>query len=171
MVHAEVHLHNHLVQEGKTNPTDFWNGSMFIATSKPTCRLCQYYFSSPINDFQVQTSHMNLYPKWRFPDIYDDQGPEARELHEELLQDIIEQMQHDMLQMLRQKKPRGKTNDSRTDSHSRVSTRISYLGTGLGNLHSRLATERQEMSPRLPSPPVDGDESWTDMEDMGYHAR
>jgi hypothetical protein len=173
MVHAEVHLHNHLIQKGKTSSADFWNCSMFIATSKPTCRLCQYYFDSPTNNFQVQTSHLNIYPKFRLPDIYDDQDAEAKEHYEEVLQDIIDQMQHDTLQMLKQKVPKGKTNDSRTDSHSRVSTRISYFGAGPSNLGSIPMTERQATSSGLHAvtPPPEDDEPWDDMGNEGYHAR
>ncbi|KAH8130406.1 hypothetical protein FP744_10009292 [Trichoderma asperellum] len=171
MVHGEVNLHNHLVQKGKINSTDFWSGAMFIATSKPTCRLCYYYFDNSTNDFQVQTSHMNVYPKWRFPDIYEDQGPETKEGYEELLQDLIVQMEHDMIQMLKRKEPRGKTNDSRTDSHSRVSTRVSSLGDGLRNIPSELAEERQAANRRLPSPPFEDDESFSDLGDTVGRAR
>ncbi|KAL6897627.1 hypothetical protein GGI43DRAFT_97920 [Trichoderma evansii] len=172
MVHCEVHLHDYLVQKGKISSADFWNGTMFIATSKPPCRLCHYYFNSPTIDFQVQTSHMNLYPKWRLPDIPDVQGAEAKECYEELLQDIIEQMRHDMIQMLKQKEHKGKTNDSRTDSHSRVSTRISYLGDGLGNISGALIAERPATNHRLPSPPFEeDDESYCDVGDTIGHAR
>ncbi|KAM0263372.1 hypothetical protein ACHAQJ_001228 [Trichoderma viride] len=170
MVHGEVHLHNYLIQKGKTSSADFWGGSMFIATSKPICSLCHYYFKSPTNKFQVQTSHMNLYPKWRLPDVYDDEGAEAKGRYEELLQDIIEQMQHDTVQMLKHKVSRGKTNDSRTDSHSRVSTRISYLEAELRNLRSISMTERQETSLGLPSPPSEASESWIDTGNEDFHA-
>lgn len=170
MVHCEVHLHNHLVQKGKTSSTNFWSGAMFIATSKPSCRLCHLYFNSPTNEFQVQTSHMNLYPRWRLPEIYEDQGVEAKDYCEELLQDLIEQLQPDLILMLKQKEPKGKTHDSRTDSHSRVSTRASYLGEGLRDASHALLAERQVGFHGLPSPSPD-DSGWCDVAQGIAHAR
>lgn len=173
MVHCEVHLHNHLVQKGKTSSTNFWSSTMFIATSKPTCSLCHLYFNSPTNDFQVQTSHMNLYSRWRLPDIYEDQGAEAKECHEELLQELIEQMQHDLIKMLKQKVPKGKTHDSRTDTHSGVSTRATFLGDGLRNMSSAFA-ERHARIHGLSGPSSeDGEEEgeWDGLEDDVIHAR
>jgi hypothetical protein len=167
MVHCEVHLHNHLVQKGKTSSTDFWSGAMFIATSKPTCRLCYLYFNSPTNEFQVQTTHMNLYPKWRFPDIYEDQGAEAKDCYEELLQDLIEQFQQDLILMLKLKEPKGKTHDSRTDSYSRVSTRVSGLGDGLRNI---VSAERQARFHGLSNPSSE-DGEWRDLAEEVFHAR
>ncbi|KAJ4854619.1 uncharacterized protein T069G_10177 [Trichoderma breve] len=169
MVHCEVHLHNHLVQKGKTSSTDFWSGAMFIATSKPTCRLCHLYFNNPSNEFQVQTSHMNLYPKWRLPDIYEDQGADTKDSCEELLQDLIEQFQQDLILMLKQKEPKGKTHDSRTDSHSRVSTRVSYLGEGLRDTPHALLAERQGRFHGLSSPSSE-DAEWRDLPEDIVHA-
>ncbi|KAF5677153.1 hypothetical protein FDENT_9276 [Fusarium denticulatum] len=116
LVHCETNLHSHLITAGKTRPCDFWNDVMFIATSKPPCRLCYYYFQDGDNDFQVQLSHMNLYPRWRLPDIVDS-NDEASILHrEELIEDIFEHMQGSILNVLQEKFPQWKRNDSRTDS-------------------------------------------------------
>ncbi|PNP61061.1 hypothetical protein FNYG_14149 [Fusarium nygamai] len=116
LVHCEANLHSHLITAGKTRPCDFWDDVMFIATSKPPCRLCYYYFQDGDNDFQVQSSHMNLYPRWRLPDIVDS-NDEASILHrEELIEDIFEHMQGSILSVLQEKFPQWKRNDSRTDS-------------------------------------------------------
>ncbi|KAF4451674.1 hypothetical protein F53441_5353 [Fusarium austroafricanum] len=117
-VHCEANLHNHLLKNGKTRPCDFWNDSMFIATSKPPCRLCYYYFQDGDNDFQVQPSHMNLYPKWRLPDIVDSNDQASIQHREELIEDIFEYMQEDTLKILQNKFPQWKRNDSRTDSRN-----------------------------------------------------
>lgn len=171
MVHCEVHLHNHLIEKGKTSSSDFWSGAMFIATSKPSCRLCHLYFKSPANEFQIQTSHMNLYPRWRLPDIYEDQGAEAQDCHEELLQDLIEQLQQDLILLLKQKEPKGKTHDSRTDSHSRVSTRVSYSGDALRDTSHTLLPERQTRYGGSSSPSSEDGEWGEDFaQDIG-HAR
>lgn len=121
-VHCEMHLHNHLVKQGKTRPSDFWNDTMFIATSKPTCRLCYYYFQDDENEFHVQPPHMNLYPKCRLPDVDDSNDEGAIVRHEHLMTDILEQMQIDTLKILQMKHPQWKRNDSRTDSRNWTST-------------------------------------------------
>jgi hypothetical protein len=120
-VHCEVLLHSFLVRNRFVEASEFWNNSMFIATSKQPCRLCHYYFADADNDFQVQSSHMNVYPRWRLPDMYEGQDEEEAEHQEELLDDIIDQMQHDILHIIRNKLPQGKRNDSRTESRSMVS--------------------------------------------------
>lgn len=142
LIHGEIQLHDHLVRQGKTKTSDFWSNSMFVATSKPTCRLCYYYFNCPTNDFHIQTTHMNIYPKWRLPDIYEHQGEEAKEQCEEVLQYIIEQMRHDLLETFREKFWKGKRNDSRTDSY-RPSTRA----TSLPEIRSRNTNIPRTMRP------------------------
>lgn len=115
-VHSEVNLHNYLMKAGKTRTCDLWEGVMFIATSKPPCRLCYYYFQDGDNDFQVQPSHMNLYPKWQLPDIVDLNDDASIEHRAQLIEDILENMQEDTLRILQRKFPQWKRNDSRTDS-------------------------------------------------------
>ncbi|KAF5620327.1 uncharacterized protein FTJAE_11684 [Fusarium tjaetaba] len=120
LVHCEANLHSHLITAGKTRPCDFWDDVMFIATSKPPCRLCYYYFQDGDNDFQVQSSHMNLYPRWRLPDIVDS-NDEASILHrEELIEDIFEHMQGSILNS------RGCT-DIREGADSRTPTGEHYM--------------------------------------------
>ncbi|RBA09766.1 hypothetical protein FPRO05_05702 [Fusarium proliferatum] len=116
LVHCEANLHSHLITAGKTRPCDFWNDVMFIATSKPPCRLCYCYFQDGDNDFQVQSSHMNLYPRWRLPDIVDSNDEASIGHREELIEDIFEHMQDSILNVLQEKFPQWKRNDSRTDS-------------------------------------------------------
>jgi hypothetical protein len=116
-VHSEVNLQSHVVKAGKTRACDFWEGAMFIATSKPPCRLCYYYFQDGDNDFQVQPSHMNLYPKWQLPGIEDLNDDASIEHRAELIEDIFENMREDTLRILQKKFPQWKRNDSRTDSN------------------------------------------------------
>ncbi|KAF4960505.1 hypothetical protein FGADI_912 [Fusarium gaditjirri] len=123
LVHCEANLHGHLVKAGKTRPCDFWNDVMFIATSKPPCRLCYYYFQDGDNDFQVQSSHMNLYPRWRLPDVVDSNDEASIEHREELIADIFEHMQDSILKALQEKFPLWKRNDSRTDSRGYTDVR------------------------------------------------
>ncbi|RFU73328.1 hypothetical protein TARUN_8920 [Trichoderma arundinaceum] len=156
LIHGEVQLHNYLVQRRKINSSDFWSGSMFIATSKPSCRLCHYYFDSPTNDFKIQASHMNIYPKWRLPDIYENQNEEAKERFEKVVEHIIEKMQHDLLQAFQNKVWDGKRHDSRTDSHRRMWTRA----TNLSRDTAEKEVQRERYSPGPATPPPDDDESY-----------
>ena len=124
-VHCEVHLQDFLVRGGRVEPSDYWSNSMFVATSKPPCRLCYYYFSHPDNKFQVQSSHKNVYPKWRLPEVHEGQGEDAQGRRNDLFEEIIEQMQQDTLRLVKEQLPQGKRNDSRTESRG-LSTGIGY---------------------------------------------
>ncbi|GKT86905.1 hypothetical protein Ct61P_04755 [Colletotrichum tofieldiae] len=130
LVHCEVHLQNFLVRGKMVEPYDYWNNSMFIATSKPPCRLCHHYFNDPDNDFLVQSSHMNVYPKWRLPDVYEGQEKGTFKRREELLDDIIEQMKRDTLLIVKEQHHQWKRNDSRTESWAGMASRG---GNGYGD--------------------------------------
>ncbi|GKT78881.1 hypothetical protein ColTof4_11304 [Colletotrichum tofieldiae] len=130
LVHCEVNLQDFLVRGKMVEPYDYWNNSMFIATSKPPCRLCHHYFNDPDNDFLVQSSHMNVYPKWRLPDVYEGQEKGTFKRREELLDDIIEQMKRDTLLIVKEQHHQWKRNDSRTESWAGMASRG---GNGYGD--------------------------------------
>lgn len=70
-VHAEIRLHRWLETSGNsTLPERFFNGYKYIGSSKPTCRLCAYYFDEHGTDVRVRPSHRNLYLKWRMHDVF-----------------------------------------------------------------------------------------------------
>ena len=170
LVHGEVNLHHHLVSEGIVSRHDYWNDTIFIATSKPLCKLCHFYFAH--SDFRVQSSHLNLYPKWRFPDVYEEQGTDIKETAEERMQDVIEHLERDTRGTLENKMSHYRRNDSRTHSY------------GISS-NSRHMLSRLNLSDRAPSraapgsldgdrgqPPMEGapqtfaqgdDDSWTDV--------
>jgi hypothetical protein len=126
VVHAEVRLHDFLVQNGIYDSEEYWKDTMFIATSKPPCRLCYHYFEIIDSEFEIQSPHMNTYMKWRLPDIYkeeDDGDPsEALCRQQVLLESIVDRMQNDVLHIINEKKPEGSTNDSRTGTRFGSST-------------------------------------------------
>ena len=79
-VHAEVQIHSWLrSSEGGTRPERFFWKYNFIGSSKPTCKLCWYYFSGETG-VSVRPSHRNLYTHWKVPDVYawDDVGKVRR---------------------------------------------------------------------------------------------
>ncbi|KAK4641625.1 hypothetical protein QC761_500040 [Podospora bellae-mahoneyi] len=87
IVHAEVHLADHILRELRTNNSGlrFYNEAAFgryIGTSKPTCRLCHLYFTCPLisstGRIQVRSSSQNYYHNWRVPHVYSEDGAEAQ---------------------------------------------------------------------------------------------
>lgn len=114
-VHAEILVHEYLVREGKQHPADFYSNSKYIGGSKPTCRLCHYYFNAHPDRVQVRKSHFNFYPNWRFPGVFESQDSNVEDpktLH--LLEKIIESVCEDAKKTLEDKCPRGKKHDSNT---------------------------------------------------------
>lgn len=129
MVHGEVNLHHHLHQKGYIEPANFWDKTPFIATSKPPCQACHYYFTGVGNNFQVQAAHMNLYPKWRLPDGCD----------EKILDEVLSEIQAETRHILSTGTAWYKKFDSKTDS-TRMSMRtpISSAPPSRLNDHSRM---------------------------------
>ncbi|KXJ84986.1 hypothetical protein Micbo1qcDRAFT_181204 [Microdochium bolleyi] len=109
LVHGEVLVHN-VVRTYLLENQDmtYWNNWRYVGSSKPTCRLCAYYFSE-ITDVTVRESPGNLYAKWRAPDVYDEAGAQRRD---EILNAIAKLIRQDALRTLSSKLPRGRTDDS-----------------------------------------------------------
>ncbi|KAL7907355.1 hypothetical protein GGI35DRAFT_86969 [Trichoderma velutinum] len=86
MVHAEVLVLDYVLNYLRENADDvenhvgFWNNWRYVGSSKPTCRLCNYYFEEHPQGVQVRESHGNLYPHWRAPDVFDNKAMDATEV-------------------------------------------------------------------------------------------
>jgi hypothetical protein len=115
IVHAEVLLLDWLERDGGTRANRFFNDFRYIGCSKPTCRLCEYYFSVHTSGVEVRSPHRNLYYNWRMPDVYEDQGPQAAKARENLMNKILEFVRKDAFRVLVEKVPEGKRHDSNTD--------------------------------------------------------
>ncbi len=115
IVHAEVLLLDWLERDGVTRATRFFNRFRYIGCSKPTCRLCEYYFSVHASGVEVRSPHRNLYWNWRMPDVYEDQGLQATKNREKLMNKILEFVRKDAFRVLVEKVPEGKRHDSNTD--------------------------------------------------------
>ncbi|KXH32469.1 hypothetical protein CNYM01_01017 [Colletotrichum nymphaeae SA-01] len=114
-VHAEVLVHSYLLSRDLQHPRDYFNSWKYIGSSKPTCRLCHYYFSAHPDRMQVRKSHFNLYPNWRLPGVFEcaDSGvPDAKT--QRLLEKITENVHDDVKRTLEEKRPVGKNHDSNT---------------------------------------------------------
>ncbi|RNJ56522.1 hypothetical protein D7B24_007127 [Verticillium nonalfalfae] len=117
IVHAEVLVHNYLLKRDIKLASQYWHGWKTIGGSKPTCRLCNYYFiSHPDRLDQVRDSHRNLYPSWRLPDVFESEGTRANKARLDLLDGIIARVRDDTKMTLLEKVPLGKKHDSNTFS-------------------------------------------------------
>lgn len=118
LVHAEVLIHKSLIDEyGLTGPrpSDFFERRKYIGSSKPTCRLCDYYFTASATGIDVRKTHRNLYINWRAPDVYVDQGEAAKKRRQQVLTKVLDRVREDAFRTLAEKVPERKQYDSNTD--------------------------------------------------------
>ncbi|KAK3343273.1 hypothetical protein B0H65DRAFT_244899 [Neurospora tetraspora] len=117
-VHSEVLLHHWLLTDrgkGEISPTMFFNSWPYIGSSKPTCKLCKYYFEESRSGVEVRPSHGNLYPKWRLPDVYDFHGPDAVKRRQIMLDRILQRVRTEVFNAIKMKSPLSyKPEDSNT---------------------------------------------------------
>jgi hypothetical protein len=122
IVHSEVLLADWLQQNGGLRSTRFFNGWNYIGCSKPTCRLCQYYFQcwpgvgGGGGGVQVRPSHRNVYTNWRVPDVTGAQGPQAPRAREKVLNGVLDLVRRDVFRMMEEREPDQKRFDSNTSS-------------------------------------------------------
>ncbi|KAK8029216.1 hypothetical protein PG991_006272 [Apiospora marii] len=111
-VHAEVQIHAALIRQDIFRSSNFWNGYKYIGCSKPTCRLCSYYFFERGDGIQVRPSHHNIYLHWRLPDVYSSQGQVALRTHRQLLEQITQRVRKDAKLILDERLPSRRKHDS-----------------------------------------------------------
>lgn len=135
LVHAEVLIHQSLLDEfGQTGPrpSQFFNGYKYIGSSKPTCRLCDYYFTASATGIDVRKTHRNLYINWRTPDVYAHQGEVAVKRRQQILNRILERVRADTLRTLSEKIPERKNHDSNTDPTFPALNHGTSIGSDVG---------------------------------------
>ncbi|KAF4918951.1 hypothetical protein CGCVW01_v008332 [Colletotrichum viniferum] len=117
-VHAEIQVHDYLLDNGLQHPREYWNSWKYIGSSKPTCKLCHYYFDLHPDKVSVRKPHFNLYPNWRLPGLLESQdsetGPDPKKLR--LLQQMTERIRDDVKTTLEERRPVGRTHDSLTST-------------------------------------------------------
>ncbi|KAK1997998.1 hypothetical protein LX36DRAFT_719730 [Colletotrichum falcatum] len=117
IVHSEILLLDELEKSGRTTPDRFFKGWMFIGSSKPVCRLCQYYFEAHHSRVGHRESHQNLYTSWRVPDVLPSQGAEGEEKRQIMMNRMTERVRHDAFDLIRKRaQPRYRSHDSLTSS-------------------------------------------------------
>ncbi|KAF4445849.1 hypothetical protein F53441_10495 [Fusarium austroafricanum] len=109
LVHAEVAVYEYL-KKRDIRTENYWNRWNYIGSSKPTCRLCHYFFEALNEKPHVRLSHWNLYHNWRLPDF--DENCDTKEVVDK----ISGRMRDDLKRTLREKIVRRKMRDSNTSS-------------------------------------------------------
>jgi len=118
LVHAEVLILQSLIDEfGPTglHPSLFFERRKYIGSSKPTCRLCDYYFTASATGIDMRKTHRNLYISWRAPDVYEHQGEAAKRRRQQVLIKVLDRVREDAFRTLAEKVPERKQYDSNTD--------------------------------------------------------
>ena len=127
-VHSEVLILDYVLRYMQAaEDANFWNNWRYIGSSKPTCRLCNYYFTAHPSGVHVRESHNNLYPHWRAPDVFDEGAMKATE---KLLDAVIKRTRADAMRSLESQIVQGRRFDSNSFSYQpphKTATSVSEL--------------------------------------------
>lgn len=141
VVHSEILLLDFLKITGPIHPGRFFQGWMYIGSSKPTCKLCHYYFEEHTPKIGHRPTHGNLYISWRVPDVLMSQGNTAEIERRVMIDKILARVRNDAFNLiLKRVKPTHRSHDSVTSSarltHSRswVSASIDDVASMVGDL-------------------------------------
>ncbi|KAL0766478.1 hypothetical protein CaCOL14_010923 [Colletotrichum acutatum] len=120
IVHSEILLLNHLEKTaGGVSPDRFLNNWMYIGSSKPTCRLCEYYFEEHRSGVGHRSSHKNLYISWRVPDVLQSEGHGGEEKRQVMVDRLLLRIRKDAFNLVEKKvRPTFRNHDSITSSVS-----------------------------------------------------
>lgn len=131
-VHSEILVLEWVTANASRLELSFFHGWKYIGSSKEACRLCHYYFETPGQHGGINTrsSHGNLYVNWRFPDLYEDDGPEGKARRQEIFNWMMNRVRDDAFQTMESKASTGKRHDSST--HPLMSVRHTDAQTDVG---------------------------------------
>lgn len=128
-VHAEVLLLDWVWKQSKIAPLSFFNNCTYIGSSKPTCKLCDFYFQVHQLKIGHRMSHGNLYSSWRVPDVFPQQGEAALHDRQIMLNGLLDRVRAEAFDLVSKKAvPSAKVDDSLT-----ASARMTLCE--VGNLH------------------------------------
>ncbi|TDZ14250.1 hypothetical protein Cob_v012763 [Colletotrichum orbiculare MAFF 240422] len=93
IVHSEVLLLEHLQTEfaQETRSVPFYHGDKYIGCSKPTCRLCDFYFASNNTGVKVRPPHPNVYINWTVPNVMDE-NPETAKAKDSVIDGVLQKV-------------------------------------------------------------------------------
>lgn len=149
IVHSEVLLLEWLLKEfaEEVRSIPFYEDVKYIGCSKPTCRLCEYYFAAHSSGVRVRPPHRNVYPNWIIPDVLEEDEMSAHKT--KMIDAVLQKVREDALTALREKTSERKRFDSNTQS----SLPTNYSLTGVSNFEnmvSRLGELSMATSVRMP---------------------
>ncbi len=115
IVHSELLLFDKAINVHGLDPSSYFNGWMYIGSSKPACKLCNYYFQEMRSNMKHRACHGNWYPSWRFPDVYPSQGGSALDMRQIMVDRVLQCVRKDAFEIVRKKvPPTYKEDDSNT---------------------------------------------------------
>ncbi|KAL0934870.1 uncharacterized protein CTRU02_209461 [Colletotrichum truncatum] len=165
IVHCEVLLLDSLCKEfdNEIRPIPFFDDIRYIGCSKPTCRLCEYYFGAHKSGIQVRPGHKNLYPNWIVPDVAMENSPKAYEKNG-MIDKVLEKVRQSALLALREKVSDGSRFDSNT--YSCLPTQPSLadgadIGNNLASILEDLSITPTQTPTSSPKGPEADDDAWS----------
>ncbi|WZH40492.1 uncharacterized protein QYS62_001425 [Fusarium acuminatum] len=116
IVHAEILVLEWVMAESRVHPVAFFKNWKYIGSSKGACQLCRYYFDAPgqHNGIETRASHGNLYMSWRFPDLYESDGPFAKTRRQIIFNSVIDKIRVEAQGILVSRNSEGRRHDSST---------------------------------------------------------
>lgn len=115
-VHCEVLVLHWVYAEARKHGIWFFKNMNYVGASKPTCRLCRYYFECHPSRIKVRESTGTLYTDWRVPDVYKAEGMKAINGRRDMMNSLTKKIREDAFAMMDRKSSPAKRHDSNTYS-------------------------------------------------------
>ncbi|KAK1636385.1 hypothetical protein BDP81DRAFT_429600 [Colletotrichum phormii] len=137
IVHSEVLLLDWLRKEfaEDIHSIPFYEGMKYIGCSKPTCRLCDYYFAAHSSGVRVRPTHQNVYPSWTVPDVLEE--GEISTTKDRMIDAVLAKVREAAFTALREKVSERKRFDSDTSSMPTCQP-LTGISVTLDDLSSRI---------------------------------
>ncbi|KZL85528.1 hypothetical protein CI238_04623 [Colletotrichum incanum] len=138
IAHSEVLLLEWLRSEfaEETHSIPFYSGVKYIGCSKPTCRLCEYYFAAHSSGVRVRPPHRNVYPNWVVPDVLVE--GETSQYKARMIDAVLGRVRDDVFMALREKVSERKRFDSNTYSSQPTYESLADISDDLDDLVSQV---------------------------------
>ncbi|EQB52195.1 hypothetical protein CGLO_08196 [Colletotrichum gloeosporioides Cg-14] len=165
IVHCEILVLDWLCGQHSngTASIPFFRDFRYIGCSKPTCRLCEYYFAAHRSGIQVRRGHKNVYQNWIVPNVTDE-SPEWAKEKDSLIDKVLGGVRRDALSALEEKVTDHKRWDSNTFSNQETFQSLastSVRGTDLASVMSLLSIAEGEPLRRCQRSAIVDDDSWS----------
>ncbi|EFQ30873.1 uncharacterized protein GLRG_06017 [Colletotrichum graminicola M1.001] len=136
IAHSEVLLLEWLRTEfaEETHSIPFYNNIKYIGCSKPTCRLCEYYFAAHNSGVRVRPPHRNVYANWVVPDVLVE--GDTSQYKVKMIDAVLRKIREDVFLALSEKVSERKRFDSDTYSFWPTYQSTTGVSSNLGGLAS-----------------------------------